>query len=260
MEGGHDERPSGVALAPGAVHGLLVDLAGVCAASGCLGHLGCGRRPGLLHLCRREVQERQATWNTNSDAASGWTSVGRWRSAASRPMTRRVTRLRGPADTLVGVAEPGRGGISGQGTHERRPAGRQSGLLLLYGPGWFVAVGVGRGRRGLDNLDDPDDQVVAMCVFPDGSTIDEWGLAYHSDDVVPGCRSGATVPRGHGGLPAHLRGQRRRCPRGRGQHRSQCRACGTPAPHPRPTPRPLVPPLPARRRRRSPPPRAAWSR
>ncbi len=25
-----------------------------------------------------------------------------------------------------------------------------------------------------------------MCVFPDGSMIDEWGLAYHSDGTVRG--------------------------------------------------------------------------
>jgi putative hemolysin len=33
---------------------------------------------------------------------------------------------------------------------------------------------------------DPDDQVAVMCVFPDGSMIDEWGLAYHSDGTVRG--------------------------------------------------------------------------
>jgi hypothetical protein len=34
--------------------------------------------------------------------------------------------------------------------------------------------------------DDPIDQVVAMCVFPDGSMIDEWGIAYMSDGTVRG--------------------------------------------------------------------------
>ena len=33
---------------------------------------------------------------------------------------------------------------------------------------------------------DPDDVVVALCVFPDLSFIDEWGLAYHSDGTVRG--------------------------------------------------------------------------
>jgi len=58
--------------------------------------------------------------------------------------------------------------------------------LLLRGPGWLLAVGIGAAGGGWVNLDDPDDQVVAMCDFPDGSTIDEWGLAYYSGDVVRG--------------------------------------------------------------------------
>lgn len=33
---------------------------------------------------------------------------------------------------------------------------------------------------------DPIDVLVALCVFPDGSAIDEWGLAYHSGDVIRG--------------------------------------------------------------------------
>ena len=34
--------------------------------------------------------------------------------------------------------------------------------------------------------DDPDDVVVALCVFPDLSFIDEWGLGYHSDGTIRG--------------------------------------------------------------------------
>ena len=33
---------------------------------------------------------------------------------------------------------------------------------------------------------DPDDVVVALCVFPDLSFIDEWGLAYHSAGDIRG--------------------------------------------------------------------------
>ncbi len=35
-------------------------------------------------------------------------------------------------------------------------------------------------------MSEPDDQVANMCVFPDGSMIDDWGLAYHSDGTVRG--------------------------------------------------------------------------
>ena len=46
--------------------------------------------------------------------------------------------------------------------------------------------GSGATGGGWVDRDDPDDLVVAMCVFPDGSTIDEWGIAYYSGDVVRG--------------------------------------------------------------------------
>ena len=34
--------------------------------------------------------------------------------------------------------------------------------------------------------DSPVDQVVALCVFPDESAIDEWGIAYMSEGTVRG--------------------------------------------------------------------------
>ena len=46
--------------------------------------------------------------------------------------------------------------------------------------------GVGASGGGWVAKDDPDDVVVALCVFPDLSFIDEWGLAYHSDGSVRG--------------------------------------------------------------------------
>jgi putative hemolysin len=39
---------------------------------------------------------------------------------------------------------------------------------------------------GWVNFDDPDFTVVNLCVFPDGSAIDEWGITYYSGGVVRG--------------------------------------------------------------------------
>jgi hypothetical protein len=36
------------------------------------------------------------------------------------------------------------------------------------------------------NLDDPVFTVVNLCVFPDGSAIDEWGIAYYTDGTPRG--------------------------------------------------------------------------
>ena len=54
----------------------------------------------------------------------------------------------------------------------------------LGGSSTFGTVGASGG--GWVDTDDPDDKVVNLCVFPDLSFIDEWGLAYHSADVVRG--------------------------------------------------------------------------
>ena len=48
------------------------------------------------------------------------------------------------------------------------------------------AYGPGAGGGGWVYATDPDDPVIGMCVFPDGSMIDEWGLAYHSDGSIRG--------------------------------------------------------------------------
>jgi len=52
--------------------------------------------------------------------------------------------------------------------------------------GGSSSFGNGAAGGGWVERSDPDDVVVALCVFPDGSAIDEWGLAYHADGVVRG--------------------------------------------------------------------------
>ena len=48
------------------------------------------------------------------------------------------------------------------------------------------AFGPGASGGGWVDMSDTTSPVVAMCVFPDGSMIDEWGLAYHSDGTTRG--------------------------------------------------------------------------
>ena len=52
--------------------------------------------------------------------------------------------------------------------------------------GGSSSYGGGPAGGGMTNLNDPDDVVVAACVFPDLSFIDEWGIAYYGGDVVRG--------------------------------------------------------------------------
>lgn len=46
--------------------------------------------------------------------------------------------------------------------------------------------GPGANGGGYVNVDDLDDEIVAACVFADGSFIDEWGIMYHVDGTVRG--------------------------------------------------------------------------
>ncbi len=50
--------------------------------------------------------------------------------------------------------------------------GAEIGATDLAGGGWVSSGGI--------------DQVLEACVFPDNSTIDSWGLFYHSDNIIRG--------------------------------------------------------------------------
>jgi len=50
--------------------------------------------------------------------------------------------------------------------------GAEIGATDLAGGGWVATGGI--------------DQILEACVFPDNSTIDSWGLFYHSDSIVRG--------------------------------------------------------------------------
>jgi putative hemolysin len=134
-----------------------------------------------------EVQERQATWNTNGDE-SQWVDLGRTMEvcrfeaddeAGSRIYVDLLT-LWSEAPSLAAAAYLAKVPMS-----DEPPPGNPASFYCadLGGSSQF---GPGATGGGWVNRDDPDDLVVAMCVFPDGSTIDEWGIAYYSGDVVRG--------------------------------------------------------------------------
>ena len=134
-----------------------------------------------------QVQERQATWNTNGDPAQ-WVDLGRTMEvcrfkaddeAGSRIYVDLLT-LWSESPSLAAAAYLAKVPMSAD-----PPAGNPASFYCTD-LGGSSQWGTGAAGGGWTNLDDPDDQVVAMCVFPDGSTIDEWGLAYHSGDVVRG--------------------------------------------------------------------------
>lgn len=134
-----------------------------------------------------EVQVREATWNTNSDV-SQWVDLGRSMElcrfkaddeAGSRIYVDLLT-LYTETPTLASAAY-----LAAPPMRDDLPPGNPA--------TWYCAdlagsaqYGSGAGGGGWVAMDDPDDVVVGLCVFPDGSAIDEWGLAYHSDGTIRG--------------------------------------------------------------------------
>lgn len=136
-----------------------------------------------------EVQTRDAYWGTNGDEA-GWvelagrTSMCRFTSddeARSRIYVD-LTTLSSPVPTLAALAYLSKvpmpsttGGANPATGYCSKELGGSStfGGISAAGGGWVAN-------------EDPDDVIVALCVFPDLSFIDEWGLAYHSDGSIRG--------------------------------------------------------------------------
>lgn len=136
-----------------------------------------------------EVQTRTAYYGTNGDQAN-WLELGETTSmcrfqaddeAKSRIYVD-LTTLSSSKPTLAALAylskvpmPPSSGGAnpaSGYCTKE------------LSGSSTFGAIGASGG--GWVAKGDPDDVVVNLCVFPDLSFIDEWGLTYHSNGDIRG--------------------------------------------------------------------------
>jgi hypothetical protein len=62
------------------------------------------------------------------------------------------------------------------------PAAVDCDQIVQGSSSWGTSVSGG----GWVNLDDPDFTVLDLCMFADGSAIDEWGITYYSGDIVRG--------------------------------------------------------------------------
>ncbi len=144
---------------------------------------------GARSVCEEkggQVQTREAMYDTNDDP-SAWLDMGRsielckfTADDGSRIYVDTLT-LAAPGPTLASVAYLSQVPMPTYDPSKGNPATRYCADLAASS-----AYGGGAVGGGWVLISDPDDQVVAMCVFPDGSMIDEWGLAYHSDGTVRG--------------------------------------------------------------------------
>jgi putative hemolysin len=170
-----------------AISAALVAFAVVAAPAAAAGPAEMSAARDYCSSVGGEVQQRQAMWNTNADVSS-WVDLGRSLEvcrftaddeAGSRIYVDLLT-LWSESPSLAAAAYLAKIPMS-----DESPPGNPATFYCseLSGSSQF---GIGAAGGGWVDPDDPDDPVVALCVFPDGSAIDDWGIAYHSGGTVRG--------------------------------------------------------------------------
>jgi putative hemolysin len=134
-----------------------------------------------------QVQVRQAYFGTNDDV-SEWIDLGRSielcrfqadDEAKSRIYVDTIT-LASLTPTLASAAYLARV------QNELDPAKGNPATQDCIALGGTSVFGPGASGGGWVATEDPDDEVVALCMFADGSAIDEWGITYHAAGTIRG--------------------------------------------------------------------------
>jgi putative hemolysin len=133
------------------------------------------------------VQTRQATWGTNNPQAQ-WQLLGRstemcrFQTLGDNDASRiyvDLVSLYSDGPTLASVAYLSK--VPPKPNPTGNPATANCAALAASSQ-----FGTGAAGGGWVNKDDPVDAVVNLCVFPDESFIDEWGITYYAGGVVRG--------------------------------------------------------------------------
>jgi putative hemolysin len=133
------------------------------------------------------VQTREATWGTNNPQAQ-WQPLGhsaemcRFQTLGDNDDSRiyvDLGSLYSELPTLASVAYLSK--VPPKSTTVGNPA--TVNCAALAGSSQF---GTGAAGGGWVNKEDAVDAVVGLCVFPDQSFIDEWGITYYAGGVVRG--------------------------------------------------------------------------
>jgi putative hemolysin len=131
-----------------------------------------------------EVEVRYPAWGTNN-AQKDWLPLSGSEAFCQYTLAEDGSRIHLSLDTLYAV-KPSLAALAyyaevpwnGQGNGNpasyycTQLGGAEIGATDLAGGGWVTTGGI--------------DQILEACIFPDNSTIDSWGLFYHSDAIVRG--------------------------------------------------------------------------
>jgi putative hemolysin len=137
-----------------------------------------------------QVQERTAAWNTNGEPSTWLMLAGRIELCRYQTQMEGVdpeSRLHVDLRTLV-ATEPTLAAIAYLSKVPVQPTtdGSNPASAHCTRLGGTSQFGEGAAGGGWVSQDDPIDVVVAMCVFADGSMIDEWGITYYAEDAIRG--------------------------------------------------------------------------
>lgn len=136
-----------------------------------------------------QLVDRVATWNTNGDPSTWLQLAGRWTlcefESADDPPTRisvDLTTLASPQPTLAALAYLSKVPSTQPSQPSQNPAGWYCANDLDATSSFGNTAAVG----GWVDSSQPVFTVMSLCVFADGSAIDEFGLWYHANDIVRG--------------------------------------------------------------------------
>lgn len=136
-----------------------------------------------------QLVNRVATWNTNQDPGARLQLAGRWTlcefdTGGDSPTRISVdlTTLSSPQPTLASLAYLSKV----PSTQPPQPSQNPAGWYCANDLDATSAFGNTVAGGGWVDQSQPIFDVMAMCVFADGSAIDEFGLWYHANGIIRG--------------------------------------------------------------------------
>lgn len=133
-----------------------------------------------------EVDGRQPYFNTNADNEQDWLQLAGSKDFCKFTLKKDGSRIYVLLSTLY-TEKPS---LAALAYYAQVPIGTCNGnpascyCSLLGGTDSFGGVNLNGG--GWVKKSDPIDTVLESCIFPDMSSIDSWGLAYHSAGIIRG--------------------------------------------------------------------------
>ncbi len=133
-----------------------------------------------------EVNDRQPFYNTN-DVEQNWLRLSGSTQFCKFLSKKDGSRIYAELSTLY-TEEPSLAALAyyAEVTYNGNCNGNPASCYCSQLGGSDLFGGINAAGGGWVKKSDPDDPVLEACIFPDMSTIDSWGLFYHSAGIIRG--------------------------------------------------------------------------